>query len=140
MDEAIASGQTTLLADLKKPDLVGASCAGLTTYLGDNPSTAPCLDPNDLICGQHLNGNTSFDFRADSPLDAVLVGDIVSSTFAGGPGQAVIEISLLGTPVTLQPFERTCPEIRVVALLGEPLSRGPSSYCSESAPPSRPMK
>ncbi len=102
MDEAIASGQTILLADLQKPDLVGASCAGLTTYLGDNPSTAPCLDPNDLICGQHLNGNTSFDFRADSPLDAVIVGDIVSSTFAGGPGQAVIEISLVGTPITLQ--------------------------------------
>lgn len=102
MDEAIASGQTILLADLQTPHLVGASCAGLTTYLGDNPGTSPCLDPSDLICGQHLDGSTSFDFRADSPLDALIIGDIVSSTFGGGPGQAVIEISLLGTPFTFQ--------------------------------------
>ncbi len=93
--EQIARGTVILLANLKATDLTNATRAGLYVYLGENASPAPCESEADTECGKHLQGGATFDISADSPDNALIVGDDVQGRFNGGPGTVSFEISLL---------------------------------------------
>lgn len=95
IDEQVNMGEIILLANIKATGYTTATGVGTWIFLGENPSTAPCLDANDMVCGQHLNGSTSFDIAPESPNDALISGDIIGGKFTGGPGYVTIEISLV---------------------------------------------
>lgn len=95
VDGQIAEGEIILLANVQATDLTMATGVGMWIYLGDNPSVAPCDDENDMVCGNHLDGTASFDVSADSPTDALMVGNVLGGQFTGGPGTVTIELSLI---------------------------------------------
>jgi len=94
VSDQVQQGGIILLANLKATDLIDATGAGFYVYLGDNPSPAPCVDENDLVCGLHLQGDGTFDVSADSPTNAVVVGETTGGQFSGGPGEVTLELSL----------------------------------------------
>jgi hypothetical protein len=102
--EQVATGGIILLANLKATDLTTATGVGLYVYLGDNPNPAPCESEADTECGKHLAGDGTFDISADSPLDAVVVGENAGGKFTGGPGEVTIELSLsdLANPLQIR--------------------------------------
>lgn len=97
IDEQVNMGDIILLANVQATALTTASGVGTTIYLGDNPGTAPCVDANDMVCGLHLDGSTTFDVAAASPGRdmATLVGQIIGGQLKGGPGSVTIELSLV---------------------------------------------
>lgn len=76
---------------------------GASIYLGTNPSTAPCLDALDNVCGQHLDGITSFDVDSASPSESPLAGALMDGKLIAGPGNVTIALSLVpgGAPLIL---------------------------------------
>lgn len=95
IDEQVADGGLLLLFNLRATGLTTASGVGSWVFLGDNPSPEPCTDPDNIAtCGQHLDGNGSFDIAAESPRDAVLAGNLIVGMFKGGPGKITLELSL----------------------------------------------
>jgi hypothetical protein len=68
--EALVRGGISLLADLQTTDFVTSEVAGITTYLGTDPSPAPCLDPARIeTCGQQLLGTGHFAIERGSESD-----------------------------------------------------------------------
>lgn len=102
VDESVRSGTLLLLIRVKATALTTATGVGMWVYLGDNESPAACTDANDMVCGHHLDGSGSADVAADSPTDAVVIGDIVAGRFTSGAGNLSLEIALTdGNPITL---------------------------------------
>ncbi|MCA9678520.1 MAG: hypothetical protein H6708_17245 [Kofleriaceae bacterium] len=104
IDTSVLQGDILLLADLQTTDLSAASAVGFSLYLGTNPNPAPCTDPNDITtCGQHLNGDATFDVDPSQPTGARVVGTIAGGTFNGGPGDLGLQIALsAGSPINLR--------------------------------------
>lgn len=103
--DAINNGDVILLTSLETEALDNALCARMGVFLGDMPSTPPC-DPDGLNCGAHLDGATSFELSASSPVDTKINGQIVNSRFtlgANNPGNFTIQIDIaeLGMPLDL---------------------------------------
>jgi hypothetical protein len=86
-------GTIIVLAELKATSLANASNSALWIYLGDNPSTEPCVTEDD--CGHHLDGQTSFDLAANSPTTARVDGTISGGSFSGGPGIVSLQLALV---------------------------------------------
>ncbi len=104
LSEQVQDGGIQLLANIKATDLTQASGAGAWIYLGENPTPAPCTDPDDpTTCGQHLEGNATFDIASSSPTDAFVSGNIIGGQFTGGPGNITVQIALVegSAPLTL---------------------------------------
>lgn len=97
LDEAVAQGTIILLYDLQTPDFTTAAGAGLSIKLGDNPTPAACTDAADLVCGNHLEGDATFEISANSPADAGVEGKIAGGVFNGGPGNITLQIALAGS-------------------------------------------
>jgi hypothetical protein len=97
IDEQVNQGDIILLANVQATALTTAAGVGTSIFLGSNPSTAPCLNADDVVCGLHLDGMTTFDIDAASPsqADSTLVGQIVGGRLTGGPGSVTIELSLV---------------------------------------------
>jgi hypothetical protein len=104
LDEAVLTGSIILLLDLQSPSFTSTSGAGLDIKLGENPSPAPCTDPDVLTtCGKHLDGNGTFSVAANSPTNAGVDGKIAGGVFSGGPGDITLQIALGGTePIDLK--------------------------------------
>jgi len=95
VDQAVADGTTIMLAAVQATSLSSAQGAGLFVLLGDNPSTPPCTDAADMLCGHHLDGATSFDVSAESPPGSLVTGGITDGRFVGGPGAVTVEVSVI---------------------------------------------
>ena len=103
VDTAIATGDIILLMNLKASGTGTATDAGAWVYLGANPTPAACTDENDMVCGNHLDGSASFEIASDSPMNAILAGDIIGGEFKGGPGKVTLQLSFgEGEPVTVR--------------------------------------
>ncbi len=94
IDTGVAQGDILLLADVQATDLSSASAVGFGIFLGTNPTPAPCTDANDMVCGHHLDGSGSFTVDPTGPQNQKVVGNISGGTFAGGPGNLSMQISL----------------------------------------------
>ncbi len=94
IDTQINTGGIILLNRIRATALTTATGVGSWIYLGDTATPAPCIDANDLVCGQHLTGSASFTLDAASPSDAKVAGQIVGGRFTGGPGTVTIQIAL----------------------------------------------
>jgi hypothetical protein len=94
LNQEIAQGGIILLANLKATDLADASGVGLYFFLGANADPAPCANEEDTECGLHLQGDATFEVAADSPTDAVVIGENAGGSFSGGPGDVTIQLSL----------------------------------------------
>lgn len=107
VDTALAQGDVILLVNVKTEDLTNTACAGVGVYLGTNPGTLPCTDVNDVTCGNHLDGTTTFELDPASPTDTQLPGQILGGQFDLGPndapGEFTIELDLIegADPITL---------------------------------------
>lgn len=97
IDEQVNMGDIILLANVKATALTTAAGVGTSIFLGANPGTAPCADANDMVCGLHLDGSSTFEIDPASPSQAesTLVGQIVGGKLTGGPGSVTIELSLV---------------------------------------------
>jgi hypothetical protein len=95
LTSAVDEGSIILLADMTTTNFTDATGAGFTIFIGDNPGTAPCTDPEDpATCRQHLDGSTTFDIKADSPTDGTVPGSFSSSGFFGDDGLLNLQIAL----------------------------------------------
>ena len=92
--EAMLRGGLNVLADLQTIDFEESELSGLTTYLGRDPSPAPCLDPARLeTCGQQLLGHGHFSIDPDSGSD-LGKAPLHAGVFSAGMGVLPIEIAL----------------------------------------------
>jgi len=92
--EAVVRGGMTLLVDLQTPDFTASELAGVTTYLGTDPSPTPCLDPARLdTCGQHLLGTGHFTIVPGSASDLGMA-PIAAGKLLADVGALPIEIAL----------------------------------------------
>lgn len=101
LDESIADGSISVLAELQAVALDNATGVGMRFFLGENPNPAACTDPDNIAtCGQHLDGNGSFDVSADSPTNALIVGQLLGGTFETTVhGTVTLELELVeGVP------------------------------------------
>lgn len=103
INEAVDAGTIIVLANLKATALDNATGVGISFYLGDNPNPEPCTDPDDITtCGQHLSGDASFDIAANSPSDALIVGQLINGAFeTTASGDVTLELDLLGETLVL---------------------------------------
>ncbi len=103
VDESVRSGSLLLLVRMKATALTTATGVGMWVYLGDSEMPTACADEMDMVCGRHLDGSGSASVAADSPTDALVIGNNVSGRFEGGPGTLSLEIALTdGAPITLE--------------------------------------
>jgi hypothetical protein len=100
--EALLRGGLVMLAELQTPSFVHAEVAAFTSYLGGDPSPAPCLDPARLeTCGQHLLGDGTFSVEETSIADQAL-GSIDAGVFSHAVGSLPVEIAIdAGTTIRL---------------------------------------
>jgi len=92
--EAMLRGGINLLVDLQTVDFGSADVSGVTTYLGSNPSPAPCLDPADLsTCGQQLKGTAHFSIEPDSFSD-VGVASVEDSVLLADVNRLPVKLAL----------------------------------------------
>lgn len=104
--ESVDNGDILLLADVQATALTSASACGFSLYLGQNPSPAPCTNPDDpLTCRQHLTGTGTFDVDPASPSDVTVRGNIVGGRFTGGPGDLALQIAFGETAINLTLIE-----------------------------------
>jgi hypothetical protein len=104
--ESVNSGEILLLADIQATALTSAAACGFSLYLGENPSPAPCTNPDDpLTCRQHLDGTGTFDVDPSSPPDVTVRGNIVGGRFTGGPGDLALQIAFGETAINLTLIE-----------------------------------
>jgi hypothetical protein len=100
--ERVDDGTILLLADVQATALDSAANAGFSIFLGANPSTAPCTDPeNPTTCRQHFNGTTEFEIAPGSPTDLSIGGNISGGTFSGSNGELAIQIAFGDTTINL---------------------------------------
>ena len=92
--EQVDQGGIILLANLKATDLAEATGVGLYVYLGADANPAPCENAEDTVCRHHLDGTGTFGIAADSPENALIVGENAGGAFTGGPGEVTIELAL----------------------------------------------
>ncbi|MEM9489188.1 MAG: hypothetical protein AAGC55_08585, partial [Myxococcota bacterium] len=78
----IDDGTVILLANVESDDLSESDCAGLSIYLGSNPSPSPCADETDETCRRHLDGSGQFDVQPVAAGDAAIAGVLSSGRFA----------------------------------------------------------
>jgi hypothetical protein len=95
VDDQIVQGEIIILSNMQATSLTTASGVGVWVFLGNNPVPDPCLNEEDEVCGQHLDGEGSFGIDPASPEDALIVGQLVAGKYNGGPGTVTIEISLV---------------------------------------------
>lgn len=104
---AVNAGDVILLASLETESLATTNCATMGVFLGADPSTPPCTDPADTVCGHHLDGATAFSIAPASPLDTKLDGQVIGGKFSLGPNDMAgnftieIDIAALGQPLAL---------------------------------------
>lgn len=92
--EALLRGGVTLLADIQTLDFENIDLAGVTTYLGRDPSPAPCLDPTRIeTCGQQLLGTGRFSIESGSDSDHG-TGAISKGVFSAAVGVLPVQIAL----------------------------------------------
>lgn len=92
--DALLRGGLIMLADLQTTGFDDAPAASFTTYLGSDPSPAPCEDPERLeTCGRHLTGTGTFSVVAFSGSDSA-IAPIADAAFAGGGEIMPIELAL----------------------------------------------
>ena len=104
--ESVNSGEILLLADIQATALTSAAACGFSLFLGENPSPAPCTNPDDpLTCRQHLDGSGTFDVDPSSPPDVTVRGNIVGGRFTGGPGDLALQIAFGETAINLTLIE-----------------------------------
>jgi hypothetical protein len=103
IDQQIAEGGILILASLQATDLNTAAAAGFWTYLGADPSVAPCDGVGDIVCGKHLAGTSSFNIDPASPMNSVVAGSIAEGHFSGTQGSATFSIQFAadGEPINL---------------------------------------
>jgi hypothetical protein len=103
VDESLSTGGIIILASVQATSLDTATGVGLWTYLGENPSNAPCAGPDDMICRGHLDQLTSFDV-VPSDRDNLITGSVAGGRFNGGPGTATfaLRFSADAEPVNLE--------------------------------------
>ena len=96
-DDAVAQGQVL--------ELVRLDAGALATYQGLHPMPQPCVDPQQptpQTCARHLQGTGTFDVRTDLPAVSI-AGATTAGRFTGGPGTAVIVLSLFDSaPIPIQ--------------------------------------
>jgi len=102
--ESLLRGGLIMLADLQTTSFANTGVTGITgftTFLGGDPSPAPCTDPGDLAtCGQHLHGTGSFSVDASTTSD-LAAGAIDGATFEAAIGQMPVEIVVDRLPLRL---------------------------------------
>jgi hypothetical protein len=92
--EALLRGGLIMLADLQAT-VFDVGVAGFTTYLGADPSPAPCSDPARIeTCGRHLTGTGRFTVK-EASASTTAAGMIDNGTFSADtetlPVQLVID-------------------------------------------------
>ncbi len=100
--EALLRGGLVMLADLETNGFDDTEISGFTTWLGDDLSPAPCLDPTMLdTCGQHLRGNGTFSVDQDSASHQ-MTAPIVNGVFVDKAVFLPVELVLdSDTPIRL---------------------------------------
>jgi hypothetical protein len=88
VDAAIATGAVVELVE------TGTGASTSVAFHGGTPGVAPCASPQDVVCGRHLDGSTSFTAEMDP--DAPLVGSGTADAFTAGPGNAHLVLPLFG--------------------------------------------
>lgn len=92
--EALLRGGLVMLAELQTTGFETTEISGFTTYLGSDPSPAPCLDPARLeTCGQHLLGEGSFSVDLGTGSDQA-IGPIAGGVFLDLVGVMPVEIAI----------------------------------------------
>jgi hypothetical protein len=86
---AIDDGSHIGLVDLETSSLSNASGVNLRTFIGQNPSPAPCAGSND--CGRHLHGTGTFDVY-EKITGSPCVGAIADGVYRGGGGTLPISL------------------------------------------------
>lgn len=116
LNGALARGEAILLVDLQTTSLRDASDVAISFYLGQEPSTPPCADASDTVCGRHLDGAARFTIAPTSPIDTTLVGEIRDGKLTAGPGRITIELVLV--PL-LPPFRVEWQGVQIEATVGQ---------------------
>jgi hypothetical protein len=99
--ERVDDGTILLLADVQATSLDSAANAGFRIFLGENPSTPPCTNPDDpTTCRQHFNGTTEFEIA--EPTDLSIGGNISGGTFSGSGGELTLQIAFGDTTINLE--------------------------------------
>ncbi len=106
VDAQVADGGIILLVNMKATDLVTARGVGMFVNLGANPNPPACTDPNDMVCGRHLQGGASFDLEAGEDSMRYLAGRLDGGNFTGGPGNVTLQIALADGPAISLPLQR----------------------------------
>ena len=97
MTRAVDRGNVIVLASIQ--DCLSGQC--LFTYHGSAPTPLPCTEVADPVCRRHLDGNALFSI--DQPTDRFIPGTGGAGTFSGGPGQALLQLTIAGnTPAQIQ--------------------------------------
>lgn len=93
--ESLARGGMIMLADLQTPSFDTADGAGVTTYLGAEPTPTPCIDAADLAtCRQHLAGDGQFSVQPESASD-LAVGPFDDGRFVAGMDRLPVELVIV---------------------------------------------
>jgi hypothetical protein len=95
----VARGEMVMLANLQATALDSAAATGLWIFRGDVLSPSPCLDDEDTVCAQHLNGGGTF--ATVGATDSLIYGDISDGILTGGPGRVTLRIPLVIVPQPL---------------------------------------
>ena len=116
VDDGVVRGVSLLLIDILADDLVNDGSVEFTTFLGGNPSPAPCVDASDLVCARQLDGAGTFTAIAGSggtPSEGALSG----GTFAGAGGSHHVAFAFAGTVLNL-PVDDAQVSIDAVTVTG----------------------
>jgi hypothetical protein len=104
-----------ILANLQATALDAAAATGLWVFRGEVISPSPCLDEDDTVCAQHLDGVGTFA-SAGATDSSLIYGDISSGTLTGGPGRVTLDIPLVIVP---QPLTMNLVGVRVSVDVGD---------------------
>lgn len=92
MNERVQRGDAIMLVELLAESFLADPTALGRAMQGANPTPAACTDPEDLVCGRHLEGSASFEVVATAP--ARSSGTIAAGRAELGPGASVLPIAL----------------------------------------------
>lgn len=85
LDQTINTGQLVSLHMLKADDAMNDSSVSWSIFQGQKVQSAPKFD-----------GTDKFTLDSAVPINAPITGSLTNGHFAGGPGQAKIQMSLMG--------------------------------------------
>jgi hypothetical protein len=121
VDAQVARGEMVILANLQATALDSAQATGLWIFRGDVISPNPCVDDDDTVCAQHLDGGGTFASLGDTD-SSLIYGDISAGVLTGGPGRVTLDIPLVIVP---QPLTMNLVGVRVsVEVADSGLSNG----------------